>query len=94
MLKVRLIAAVSAAALVLGTLGAPAAFAETKKPVAKHVMVVKVVKKKSTFVTGKVTRVDVVLAMITLSNGKTYKLVHPKDIAKYKVGHTVHIRIG
>jgi len=93
MFRVRLIAAVSAAALAVGMLGAPVAFAATKKPATK-VVTAKVVKKKVVVVTGKVKKIDVVLAMVTLSNGKTYKLVNPKDLAKYKVGHTVHLHIG
>lgn len=89
MLKSRLIVAASAVALSLAALSAPA-FAATPakhKPPIHHVMV-----KKYHYVSGRIVAIDKAADMITLSNGKTYR-VSAKVIGKYKVGQHVRLRI-
>ena len=93
MLKTRLIAAASAAAIALATLSAPALAATTvkhpKPPI--HRVVKKVVH--HAYVSGKIVRIDTVGSMITLNNGKTYR-VSVKAVGKFKVGQHVHLRIS
>jgi hypothetical protein len=91
MLKTRLIATVSAVALSLAALSAPA-FATTMhntKPAMHHV----VKKVHYHYVSGKIVSIDKAASMITLSNGKTYRVSH-KAIAHYKVGQHVRLRIA
>ena len=92
MLKTRLIVAASAAALALAALSAPAFAATTvkhhKAPI--HHVVKKVVKVH--YVSGKIVAIDKAADMITLSNGKTYR-VTAKAIGKYKVGQHVRLRV-
>jgi len=92
MLKTRLIAAASAAAIALTMLSAPA-FAATMvkhpKPPIHHV----VKKVHHHYVSGRIVSIDKAGSMITLNNGKTYR-VSVKAIGKYKVGQHVHLRIS
>ena len=92
MLKTRLIAAASAAALSLAVLSAPAFAATT----AKHATVAKQVKPivhvHHHIVSGKIVGIDKAADMITLSNGKTYR-VSAKALAKFKLGQHVKLRV-
>ena len=92
MLKSRLIVAASAAALALAALSAPAFAATTVKHKAPiHHVMKKVVKVH--VVSGKIVAIDKAADMITLSNGKTYR-VTAKAIGKYKVGQHVRLRVA
>ncbi len=91
MLKIRLIAAASAVALSLAALSAPALAAapmEHPKPPIHHV----VKKVDYHYVSGKIVKIDKAVSMITLSNGKTYR-VSVKAIANYKVGQHVRLQV-
>ena len=91
MLKTRLIAAASAVALSFAMLSAPA-FAKT---MVKHPKppIHKVVKKiHYHYVSGRIIAINAAADMITLSNGKTYR-VSAKAIGKYKVGQHVRLRV-
>ncbi len=95
MFKTRLIATVSAVALSLAALSAPTFAATMMKHPSKPAMH-KVVKKPAhhiVYVSGKVVKIDKATDMITLSNGKTYR-VSKKAIATFKVGGHVHLRIS
>ena len=92
MLKTRLIAAASAAAVALAMLSAPALAATTTKypkPAVHHV-----VKKPvhHVYVSGKIVKIDKAASTIKLSNGKTYHVI-AKALAKFKVGEHIHLRI-
>ncbi len=92
MLKTRLIATVSAVALSLAALSAPAFAATTMhhaKPPIHHV----VKKVHHHYVSGKIVKIYKAESMIKLSNGKTYR-VSAKAIAHYKVGQHVRLRIS
>ena len=93
MLKTRLIATVSAVALSLAALSAPAFAATTMhhaKPAIHHV-----VKKvhHHHYVSGKIVSINKAASTIKLSNGKTYRVSH-KAIRHYKVGEHVRVRIS
>ncbi len=94
MFKTRLITAASAVALSLAMLSAPAFAATTMKhpkpPI--HKMVVKKTVH-HTYVSGTIASIDKAADMITLKNGKTYR-VSAKALAKFKVGQHVRLRIG
>jgi hypothetical protein len=92
MFKTRLIATVSAVALSLAALSAPAFAATTMKhpkPPIHHV----VKKVHHHYVSGKIVSINKAASMIKLSNGKTYR-VGAKAIAHYKVGQHVRLRIS
>ncbi len=85
----RLIGAVATVAMSLAPLGASATMAATMKPSKPEVHKVHHV-----YVSGKIVRINAPAAMLTLSNGKTYRLVNAKEISKFKVGQWVRLRIG
>ena len=101
MFKTRLIATASAVALSLAALSAPA-FAATASTTAKHVTAVKhvtaakqvktIVHVHHHIVSGKIVAIDKPADMITLSNGKTYR-VSAKALAKFKLGQHVKLQV-